>query len=193
MMESWGQVMELEERELLASRLMAAREHLARYPGHPLAVLGVARVLKDLARYDEALVLLDELVERMPVEKKGLAMVLGVRGEALEGKGDFEAAAHSYERASAVAPGETLWLIYGGAMHARLGRLDEAEELHRAATRCDATLPRNSVDEAWLNLGFVLRAQERFEEARACFVEALRLEPEYAEAAKALEDMDSVL
>ena len=47
--------------------------------------------------------------------------------------------------------------IYLGAMLARCGRLNEAEAADRRGTLCKT----GAVDEAFLNLGLVLRAQER--------------------------------
>jgi hypothetical protein len=44
-----------------------------------------------------------------------------------------------------------------------------------------------------LNLGFVLRAQERFEEAADCFREVIRRDPGYRAAKKALRDVERCL
>lgn len=67
---------------------------------------------------------------------------------------------------------------------ARDGRLAEAEEAHRKATSL-----RGDVDEAFLNLGLVLRAQGRFEEAAEAFECALAICAKYEEASEALADV----
>ena len=74
-------------------------------------------------------------------------------------------------------------------MLALKGRLREAERAHRAATRC----PEGCIDEAYLNLGLVLRAQERFEEASRCLREAIRLDPKYRVAREELRDVEGML
>ncbi len=75
--------------------------------------------------------------------------------------------------------------IYLGGVLARSGRLKEAETAHRAAIRCT----QGCRDKAYLNLGLVLRAQERYEEAATCFEQALKLDPKYVAARKALRDV----
>ena len=65
----------------------------------------------------------------------------------------------------------------------------DAEESHRAAIACDQDL----TDEAYLNLGFVLRAQERFAEAADCFREAISIDPDYRLARRALRDVECCL
>jgi tetratricopeptide (TPR) repeat protein len=76
--------------------------------------------------------------------------------------------------------------VYFGAVLARSGRLRDAEGVHRRATGCRA----GCIDEAFLNLGLVLRAQERFEEAAGCLREALRRGPQYRAAREALRDVE---
>ena len=60
---------------------------------------------------------------------------------------------------------------------------------HRNATRCT----KGAVDEAYFNLGLVLRAQERYQEALACFEKAIELTPDYEEAIDAQRDAKKVI
>jgi tetratricopeptide (TPR) repeat protein len=69
------------------------------------------------------------------------------------------------------------------------GRLTEAEAVHRKATRC----PEGCIDEAHLNLGLVLKARQRYAEARACFQKALKITPNYKDALRQLKDMEQGL
>ena len=64
-----------------------------------------------------------------------------------------------------------------GIAHAQQGKLDSAERLIRAALRYD---PEST--EAYNNLGMVLHAQERHEEAMACYETAIARRPLYAVA-----------
>jgi Flp pilus assembly protein TadD len=83
-------------------------------------------------------------------------------------------------------PDEATYHIFLGALLAKQGRLDEAEESHRRAIAC----AEGCIDEAFLNLGFVLRAQERFPEAADCFRHAIHLDPAYRAARQALKDVE---
>jgi tetratricopeptide (TPR) repeat protein len=67
--------------------------------------------------------------------------------------------------------------------------LQDAAAVHRRATRCK----EGCIDEAFLNLGFVLRALERYSEARKCFQRALEIDPKYKEAKEALADIEGVM
>ena len=86
-------------------------------------------------------------------------------------------------------PDEATGHIYLGGVLARAGRLKEAETAHRAAIRCS----QGCRDEAYLNLGLVLRAQERHDEAATCFEQALKLDPKYVAARKALRDVRNTM
>ncbi len=104
-------------------------------------------------------------------------------------RGDYKTAAVWYRRAIDKMPDEASGHIYLGGILARSGHLKEAETAHRAAIRCS----QGCRDEACLNLGLVLRAQGRYDEAAACFEQALQLDPKYAAARKALRDVRSTL
>jgi tetratricopeptide (TPR) repeat protein len=49
------------------------------------------------------------------------------------------------------------------------------------------------IDEAYHNLGLVLRGQDRLVEAAECFRKAIELCADYPEAIEALQDVESVL
>ena len=86
-------------------------------------------------------------------------------------------------------PDEASGHIYIGGVLAKSGRLKEAETAHRVAIRCT----QGCRDEAYLNLGLVLRAQERYDEAATCFEQALKLDPKYVAARKALRDVRNTM
>ena len=83
-------------------------------------------------------------------------------------------------------PEDATYRIFLGGVLATQGRLHDAEEVHRLAIAS----VEGCIDEAYLNLGLVLRAQERFPEAADCFREAIRLDPEYRAARRALRDVE---
>jgi tetratricopeptide (TPR) repeat protein len=104
-----------------------------------------------------------------------------------DARGELARAARWYQRAIDTAPNHASAHIFLGGVFARQGRLREAEKVHRRATE---TCDEGYIDEAFLNLALVLRAQERFEEAATCLREAIRIDPDYADAKKVLRDVE---
>jgi tetratricopeptide (TPR) repeat protein len=141
----------------------------------------------DLARHDEAQSALKRALAVCPPEK--LWIPLSEMGHLHRARGEFKAAAAWYRQAIDAVPEEASPRIYLSGVLARSGRLKEAESSLRAAVRCAL----GCRDEAYLNLGFVLRAQGRYEEAATCFEQALALDPKYAAARKALRDVRSAI
>jgi tetratricopeptide (TPR) repeat protein len=163
------------------------RRFLMKYPDHGAAWYQVGKALLRLARHEEAEQALAKAIELCP--EGHLQIPFAAMGELFKFSGDYERAEHWYRRAIDAAPDDTQGYIYLGGMLARLGRLIEAEEVHRQGIQCS----RGYIDEAYLNLGLVLRARERFSEAAECFREAIRLDPEYRAAKQALRDVEHCL
>ncbi|HEY8748036.1 MAG TPA: tetratricopeptide repeat protein [Tepidisphaeraceae bacterium] len=107
-----------------------------------------------------------------------------VMGHIFRHRADIATAEQWYRQAIATDPDDTAGYIYLGAMLARVGRLIEAEKIHRRGTECS----KGCVDEAFLNLGLVLRALEQYSAAADCFTEAVRRDPHYQLAKHALRD-----
>ena len=79
--------------------------------------------------------------------------------------------------------------IFLGALLAKKGDFAGAETSHRKAIRCS----EGRVDEAYLNLGLVLRAQEHYKEALACFERAIEMTPDYREAITKKADLEKAI
>lgn len=75
-----------------------------------------------------------------------------------------------------------------GACLAAHGKHEEALAIHRHATELEG-----DPDEAFLNVGLILRAQGKLGDAAEAFESALRLCPDYPAASKALEDVRAAL
>ncbi len=104
-------------------------------------------------------------------------------------KGRYEEAIRWFSRLTRAEPDDSASWVFLGSSQARRGKMRQAEECHRRATRC----PRGNLEEAWLNLGLVLRAMERLGEAREAFQNALSFDPEYAKARQGLADVEKAL
>jgi tetratricopeptide (TPR) repeat protein len=179
----WNRVRAAHKADLPALTITRAREFLRDFPdcGPAWKLLGSALI--DLARHTEAEIAIKKALSLCPPEK--LWIPLSEMGHLCKARGDYKAAATWYRQAIEAVPREASGHIYLGGVLAKSGRLKEAEAAHRAATRCI----EGCLDEAFLNLGLVLRAQERYEEAAKCFEQALELDPKYSAAKRALRDV----
>lgn len=160
------------------------RRFLLDYPDVGIAWLYVGISLCSLARYEEAEQAYSKALEHCPADKRHIP--LGQMGHLFRQAGDYDQAADWYRRAIEVLSDDATYWIFLGCMLAKQGRLHDAEETHRSATRCI----EGCIDEAYLNLGLILRARERFGEAAECFREAIRLDPDYRAAYRALRDVE---
>ena len=166
---------------LPALAVLRAQQFLAEFHEHGPAWIILGIVLTDLARYEEAEQALKQAIRLCPKKPE---LAFNNMGHLYRERGDYVQAAKWYRKAIAADPHDATSYIFFGAILAKQGRLHESEETHRTATKC----PKGCIDEAFLNLGLVLRSQERFEEAAKCFREAIRLTPDYRDARQALRD-----
>ncbi len=164
-----------------------AKRYLDQFPETPWILLQYGSALQDVARYDEARAAYDRALAVMPTDEH--ARVFRQLGSWAQAQGQVPEAEEWYGRAIQALPDDATGYIYLGAMLAKAGRLQEAEAIHRRATGCT----EGCIDEAYLNLGFVLRAQERYLEALEAFREAAARDPLDADVQLALEDMEQVL
>jgi tetratricopeptide (TPR) repeat protein len=161
--------------------------YLAEYPDDAWALIYFGMALQDLARYAEARAAYERALALLPPEDhERIYRQLGLLDQ---DQGSLRTAEDWYRQAIEARPSDATAYIYLGAMLAKNGRLDEAEACHRKATEC----LDGCIDEAYLNLGYVLRAKEQYLDALQCFREALSRDPLYTEAQDALEDIEQVL
>jgi tetratricopeptide (TPR) repeat protein len=164
-----------------------AKLYLAQFPDDAWALIYFGMALQDLARYEEARSAFNSALAVMPAENhERLYRQLGLLSQ---DESKFAEAEDWFRRAVEARPDDATAYIYLGAMLAKNGRLEEAERWHRRAVTC----PDGCIDEAYLNLGYVLRAKEEYLEALECFRESLRRDPLYEAAQEALDDMEQVL
>ena len=183
----WKETVRARAEDLPATEVELLTRFVRDYPESGIAWFRLGRELSELSRFGEAEEALRKAVELSPASK--LVFVLCAMGELFQHKGDDESAERWFRQAISDSPDDAQGYIYLGGMLARLGRLDEAEEVHRKGTLCKT----GCIDEAFLNLGYVLRAKERYAEAFGCFDRALALDPKYKSARVARRDVARVL
>src|ERR1700733_12818864 len=124
--------------------------------GRAWCELGMA--LYPMSLYDLALRSFRRALRLCPSKEHYL--IHGQIGHLYFQKGEFRRAEACYRQALEGVPNGAMHYIFLGALLAQSGRLEEAEAVHRKATR----VREGCVDEAYLNLGLVLRAQQRYKE-----------------------------
>lgn len=179
--ERWREIDVAEE--LPASQILLLQSFVRDYPDSSGAWRRLGQTLVDVSRFDEAFQALE--TARSLAEPGYLVFVYCALGNLFREKGDDGAAERWYREAITHRPDDTQGYIHLGGFYARRGRLAEAEAIHRRGTLCK----KGCIDEAYLNLGFVLRAQKRFEEALACFQRAFEIDPQYKVARLAIRDV----
>ena len=170
-----------------ALSLELTRELLKHYPDYLPGRALYGALLYELARYDEAEAALRDLLNDSPEDV--LYFVYCQLGNLNRERGDYNLAVEHYKAAIKLAPENAGPHIFLGAILAKKGNLEAAEASHRKATHCN----KGPIDEAFFNLGLVLRAQERYSEALACLERALDIEPEYELAADTKMDIQKAM
>jgi tetratricopeptide (TPR) repeat protein len=143
--------------------------------------------LRILGRTSEGIIALKNSLKNAP--KKNLPDLYTRLGLAYRDCGKFlEAEEWFAAAAESDLDEERGWLwIFRGANFARQEKFDEAIECHLYALNLDCDR-----DEAYLNLGYVLRAQGKYEEAVDAFHKALSLTPDYPEAKEGLHSLEGI-
>ena len=159
-----------------------SKDWLAKNPDDIWVVHMLAESLYRMARYEESLQIYREALTRFPDHRWGIYNQIG---HLFRYRGELDQATLWYEKAIEEDPDEASSYIFLGAIKARQGKLVEAEEIHRKATSCG----NGVIEEAFHNLGLVLRGQMRLLEAADCFRRAIEIDPEYEAAIEALEDV----
>lgn len=169
-----------------ATTVLLAARWLQAHPDDLPVIHAYAEMLYLMTRYEEAIRVYLDAIERFEDQRWGLYNRLG---QLHRYRGDFAEAERWYQKAIDEDPDEAGSYVFLGAVQARQGKLALAEQTHRRATQC----PNGLIDEAYHNLGLVLRGQGRLAEAAGCFHKAIELRPDYPNAIEALQDVESAL
>ena len=175
------------DRSLYACVIELAQVYLCEFPEDGLVWLDLGDALLAFGRYKEARVALLRAVKYMRPEH--LDLPYSYMGHIYKSRGDYRKAAEWYRKAVGAAPGEAGNHIYLGSALLHAGKLTAAERSFRKALECKD----GPVDEAYYNLGVTLCGQAKYKAALVCFEKALRLDPKYKLAKRAIKDMEKVL
>ena len=182
-LQKYKEIVDVSNKEMAACTIELAEAYLQDYPRNGRVWLELGIALSNLARYKKATQAIQKAIEYLDTEDHCFCYLYF--GHLYKQKGNYKKAIEWYRKASDADPDSATYFIYLGGILATVGKLTEAEECHRYATKCK----EGAIDEAYLNLGYVLRAQERYDEALLCFEKAIELDPKYKVAKAALKDM----
>lgn len=166
----------------IATTVELCRLQLKRFPDDAPTWITYGRVLSDVSLFGDAEAAFRRAFELAPRHQHVYLLV--DMGTVFDRRGDAAAAENCYRRAVATDEDHACGYIFLGGMLARQGRLEEAVAVHRRGTQCK----RGAIDEAFHNLGLILRAMGRYDDAIASFDAALEIDPEYQVAKEARVD-----
>ena len=182
----WDKMMDEWDSKNVSCHRHYAKLYTAKYPNDMFGWVALADALSIIARYGDA----REALKKAEIlsSKDHQHIVCHQIDHHYREKGDHLRAEKWYRKA-VEANGNTRNLIFLGACLAKQGRFSEAKKCQRKAIK----IASDSPDEAYYNLGLILRAEERYEEACNCFDKALELDPDYTVAKEARSDVLKVL
>ncbi|MBL8808823.1 MAG: tetratricopeptide repeat protein [Planctomycetaceae bacterium] len=169
-----------------ATCVLLCQQWLREHPNDLPVIHDYATMLYKLGRFTEAIAVYDDALARFPDAQWAIFNQLG---HLHRYRGAFADAERAYQCAIDSDPEEAASYIFLGALQARQGNLIEAEKTHRLATECTS----GCIDEAFHNLGLVLRGQGRLKDAKICFEKAIAISSDYADAMRALKDVKTAL
>ena len=178
------QIEEAVRKDHAATTILLAARYLKAHPDDLWITFKYAEMLYLMTRYAEAIRVYEDALERFEDHRWAIFNQLG---RLYRYWGRLPEAESWFRKAIEADPEDVASYVFLGACQARQGKLKEAEATHRAATE---QVGQSLVDEAYHNLGLVLRGQGRLAEAAECFRKAIGLTPAYADAIEALADVE---
>ncbi|HTH48412.1 MAG TPA: tetratricopeptide repeat protein [Candidatus Limnocylindria bacterium] len=184
---SFRRVRAAENKGLTALFIERCKIHLRRFPEHAAAWTRYGRALVEVACYRKARQAYQNAMRHCPADK--LHVPYTQMGFLCEAMGRYADAERWHRKAAELKPEEATCLVYAGHVSFKAGALQKAEGYYRRAAECR----EGAFEEVWFNLGGVLLGQERYREARECYLKALTIDPKYRTARKRLKDVELLL
>ena len=178
------QLISASDSNLLASTVRLADEYLALSPGSVKALIDKAHALAGLSRYEESLSVYQTAIDALP-EGQSPDAIYGEIGNLYRTKGEFLQAIVYYKKQIESDPDDATGYLFLGTLQLQQGDVSAAQETLMSANNCSS----GCLDELKLALGNVMRAKGDYEQAAACYTEALQVSPGDALAKAALKDV----
>ena len=178
------QLISASDSNLLASTVRLADEYLALSPGSVRALVDKAHALAGLSRYEESLSVYQEAVDALQ-DGQSPDAIYGEIGNLYRTKGDFPQAIDYYRKQIESDPNDATGYLFLGTLQLQQGDISAAQETLQSANNCSS----GCLEELKLALGNTMRAKGDYEQAVACYTEALQVSPGDALAKAGLKDV----
>jgi tetratricopeptide (TPR) repeat protein len=182
----WDKMMDEWNSNNVSCHLHFAKLYTSKFPNDMFGWIALSDALFGLARYPEARSALKKADILCP--KENLHVVYHQIGHLYREKGDYQSAEKWYRKAIE-SKESTRNFIFLGACLAKQGKFPEAKKCHQKAIKIASEKP----DEAYYNLGLIMRAEEKYEEALKNFEKTLELDPHFEAAEEARQDINKLL
>ena len=183
----WKQIRSASNADFPATTATLVLAFICEEPNCGPAWMILGSSLVKMGRYNEALEALNKALEICPIDKKWL--IYAEIGHLYKARGEYNTAKIWYKKVIEDNSYDATGYIYLTCTCAKAGYLEEALAACIVATQCQ----EGCIDEAYLNLGYILRALGRHTESRDAFIEALRRDPKYKQAKQGLRDINRTI
>jgi cytochrome c-type biogenesis protein CcmH/NrfG len=172
-----------------ALQFVVAFRYTKMFPKSAIGWVVLSESLVSTARYREATVALHKANRVVAPSQR---WVIATRwGDLYRERNNWQWAERWYRMAIRLHPSAPTHIYLGTAL-AKQGKFLQAKRHHRLAIKL-ASDPKDVKDEAFLNLGLVLRAEGKYREAAMAFRKAIRITPKYKDARAALKDVEEAM
>ena len=172
-----------------ACQLEMALRYTRAFPKDFVGWIALADALGGIARYPEAQAALRKAEKTATPEHW---WEIALQWGHLCRKYDEKAAERWYRKAIALSPNASTHIFLGATL-IQQGRFAEAKRHCLRAIRLASDPAEDNLDEAFCNLGLILRAERKYMKALDCFRKALKLSPKYVTAREALQDVQRAM
>jgi len=175
-----------DDKDPIASEILEI--YLKNSPENAYAWFLFGDTLRVIGRFNESEKALLKALKIAPIERKYLVQIRLALLYSDSGK--FNKAEFYFNKASEDNYFENFgwfWLLRG-TNYSAMNNLEFAEECYLKAIK----LKDGDVDEAYLNLGLLYRAQRKYKKAEEAFKKSLNITPKYVEAKEALKSIENI-
>lgn len=171
-----------------AQALLSINFYCEQNPDDVSGLIAKAMINTELSNFSEA----EKVLKSIDLNKNSSAKFLQIYytewASLYKAKNELEKAIEFYDKRINISPDETGGYILKGAALAKLGKYEEAKDEHLKATQLEG-----NPEEAFTNLGLILRAELNLGEAKAAFENSLKIISNDESVEKNLEDVTNAI
>ena len=186
-MNEWTIIESCWKEGLFATTLKLIQKFIDKYPRKPQAWLILGDCYLNFALFNNARNAFEKSMKLCPTSKKDLPY--HYMGLLYREKGNYRTAEKWHKKALGINPKESIYFVFLGSSLVRQEKYYEAKMLYQKAIRYNIS----PLDEIYLNLGYIYRAEGKYKQAKECLENALNVDLKYEEARIALRDCNNCI